>query len=166
MLFQLSLPGEKVSRLRTPLEQWKWCKSCTRKELELLLSHLCHIATVIRPGRNFLCNLFSLISCLSHSHAFACLNLDTRADLLWWDYLLKYWNGHSFFPPASLSIHTYSDTSGSYGCGAYHPVSASWFQIQWPDSWHATGITVKELVPIVLAAASLGPTLVGKPCLQ
>ena len=49
-LFQLSLPGEKVSRLRTLLEQWKWRKSCTRKKLESLLGHLCHAATVIRPG--------------------------------------------------------------------------------------------------------------------
>ena len=60
---------------------------------------------------------------------------------------------HSSLQHLCRSIYTYSNASGSYRCGAYHPVSASCFQIQWPDSWHATGITVKELLPIVLAAA-------------
>lgn len=47
-----------------------------------------------------------------------------------------------------------SDASGSWGCGAWH--DHQWFQLQWDHrSAHLT-ITVKELLPIVLACAVWG----------
>ena len=59
---QLSLPADKVTRLRDLLYQWKLKKSCTREQLESLLGHLSHAATVVCPGRIFLRNLFSMLS--------------------------------------------------------------------------------------------------------
>ena len=47
-----------------------------------------------------------------------------------------------------------SDASGSWGCGAY--TLAAWFQYQWPPSLRDQHITVKELLPIVIAAAIWG----------
>ena len=48
-----------------------------------------------------------------------------------------------------------SDASGSWGCGAYLSTWA-WFQLEWPKSWASTHITVKELLPLVLAIAMWG----------
>ena len=49
-----------------------------------------------------------------------------------------------------------SDASGSWGCGAF-ACTGQWFQLKLPESWHDVHITVKELLPIVLAAAVWGP---------
>lgn len=48
-----------------------------------------------------------------------------------------------------------SDASGSWGCGAYTSMGG-WFQLKFPDSWLDVHITVKELLPIVLAIALWG----------
>ena len=49
-----------------------------------------------------------------------------------------------------------SDASGSWGCGAYLAGRGSWFQLPWPLDWSESSITVKELLPIVVAAAIWG----------
>ena len=49
-----------------------------------------------------------------------------------------------------------SDASGAYGCGAVCD-SFGWFKLAWPVSWGPASITVKELVPVVLASAVWGP---------
>ena len=158
--YQLSLPQEKVQRLQELLVTWVGRRSCTRKELESLLGHLSHAATVIRPGRVFLRHLFSLLSVTSNPNYFIRLNAVAKADLQWWQCLLRHWNGHSFFPPQLPSVHVYSDASGSYGCGAFqHPSGC--FQLQWPPSWVDIEITAKELVPIVVAAALWGREWAG-----
>ena len=40
-----------------------------------------------------------------------------------------------------------------------------WFQVEWPESWATVHITVKELLPIVLACALWGPQWTGKSVL-
>ena len=145
--FQLHLPEEKLDRLHILLRSWQSKKSCTRKELESLLGHLSHAATVIRPGRIFLRRLFSLLSLANKPHHFIRHNLAARADLQWWTCFLQRWNGTSLFPRQTPSIHVYSDASGTFGCGAFDS-QQGWFQLLWPPSWNSTEITAKELVPI------------------
>ncbi len=160
---QLSLPGEKVRRLRELLRKWTHKRACTRRELESLVGHLCHAATVIRPGRIFLRHLFSLLSRVSNPSHFIRLNTEARTDIAWWQCLLQQWNGRSFFPPPDIpSCHVFSDASGSFGCGAICGESSAWFQLSWPDAWAAVGIAAKELVPIVVAAALWGAQWAGR----
>ena len=47
------------------------------------------------------------------------------------------------------------DASGSFGCGGILVLN-SYFQLQWPSSWASVNIVVKELIPIVVAAALWG----------
>jgi len=54
-----------------------------------------------------------------------------------------------------------SDASGSWGCGAY-TYSGEWFQLKWPKRWHHYHITVKELLPIVVAVAAWGRDWQGR----
>jgi hypothetical protein len=154
-LFQLRLPIEKLDRLKSLLTAWQGRRSCTRKQLESFVGHLAHAATVIRPGRLFLRSLFSSLSLAAKPHYFIRLNSAVKADLQWWGVFLQNWNGVSFFPQPSPSIHIYSDASGSFGCGAFDPV-CGWFQLQWPTSWLAENIATKELLPVVIAAAVWG----------
>ena len=53
-----------------------------------------------------------------------------------------------------------SDASGCRGCGVY--CLLSWLQFQWPDSWLGHHIAAKEMVPILLAAATWGPKWAGQ----
>ena len=64
----------------------------------------------------------------------------------------------SFFQSNCPLIDTVcSDASGSSGCGAYtQSGSPAWLQTKWPPTWVKVSIAVKELLPIVLAAAVWG----------
>ena len=53
----------------------------------------------------------------------------------------------------------YTDASGSWGCGALW--GSCWLQCHWPSQWADMSIMVKELVPIVCAAAVWGPSWMG-----
>ena len=46
------------------------------------------------------------------------------------------------------------DSSGAWGCGALW--SSKWIQFQWNSNFTAESIAVKELVPVVMAAAVWG----------
>ena len=59
----------------------------------------------------------------------------------------------------NCDIAVISDALGKWGCGAFH--NDKWFQLWWPDAIQETHITVKELVPIVLAAAVWGSSWKG-----
>ena len=57
----------------------------------------------------------------------------------------------SFLQPQFTLV---SDASGSWGCGAYW--GSQWFHLQWPAGLQALSIAVKELIPVVIAAALFG----------
>ncbi len=54
-----------------------------------------------------------------------------------------------------------SDASGRWGCGAFMS-TGEWLQLRWPSVWEMVHITVKELLPIVVACATWGHSWQGK----
>ena len=96
--FELRLPEEKLTRLQAQLESWGMRRFCRKHELESLLGHLSHAATVVRYGRTFLRQLFRLLASARANHHFIHLSAGARADLLWWKVFLQHWNGRAFFP--------------------------------------------------------------------
>ena len=78
--YQLQLP-EEVGWLLSMLQHWRPRKSCTRSELESLLGHLAHAAIVVRPGRTFLRQLFTLLSTVAKPHHYVRLNQSVRGDI-------------------------------------------------------------------------------------
>ena len=158
---ELWLPADKIHRLRELLREWSGKKSCTRRQLESFLGHLSHATTVVRPGRTFLRELFRQLHHAREPHHFVRLSAGARADILWWKCLLHLWSGHSFFPSPVVAYHVYSDASGRWGCGAFVECMG-WFQVAWPADWQATDISVKELVPVAIAAALWDPLWSGK----
>ena len=74
-----------------------------------------------------------------------------RTDLAWWLFSLQEGNGVLFFLHGSSFVHGISDASGSFGYGVIVPDWA-WFDHKWLSCWSAQEITVKGLLPVMLAA--------------
>lgn len=160
----LQLPPDKLGRLKALVLSWKGRKCCRKRELLSLIGQLQHACKVVRAGRTFLRRMINLSAVASELHHRIRLNKEFRSDLLWWDMFMEDWNGQSMFESVARSSPAgtvTSDASGSWGCGAFSS-SGEWFQLQWPASWEAVHITVKELLPVVIACAVWGERWSGK----
>ena len=97
--------------------------------------------------------MINLSSSRKHIEAHICLNRGFRSDLEWWLQLAAAWNGISILAPlkaANPDVEVTSDASDNWGCGAFS--SGEWFQLRWDGSMTPVHITVKDLIPIVIAA--------------
>ena len=153
---QLRLPEDKLQRMMQMVTEWLPRKVCTRKELESLIGTLQHACKVIRPGRSFLRRAISLLSIAKRPHHHIRLNHEFKSDLMWWKVFGSHWNGASLLiaPQSTPQVMLTSDASGAWGCGAWS--ESDWFQLQWDKSSAAKQITIKELLPIVIAAVIWG----------
>ena len=61
---------------------------------------------------------------------------------------------------ANVHLQIYSYASGSWGCGAYQ--GHQWLQLEWTPRLQHLSIAIKELIPVVLAAATFGHQWAGK----
>ena len=162
----LRLPADKLQRLLSTVEAWLHRKSCTRKELESLIGTLQHACTVIRPGRSFLQRAIALLGMAKQPFNHIRLNKEFQADLLWWKTFATHWNGTALIlaPNQPHPIVVTSDASGTWGCGAW--CDQQWFQLKWDSSSREKQIAVKELIPVVIAAAIWGHQWSGRRVLS
>ena len=150
---QLSLPDEKLERLRSLLVSWGDRKVCTKKELESLVGILNHACKVIRPGRSFLRRMFDLLKQHRKAYHKIRLNREFRSDLQWWSIFSTSWNGVSYLSAQTTGEFS-TDASGTWGCGAHY--KDSWFQLQWEANTVHLPIVLKELLPVVVATVVWG----------
>ena len=147
------LPADKLSRLKTLLEEWIEKKSCTKRELLSLIGLLQHAAKVVVPGRTFVRRLINLSTIARELHHHIRLSRASRQDLLWWREFLVSWHGRSFFlsphwaPLPDFQLTT--DAAGSLGCGGV--LGVHWFALSWPAELAHQHITFKELFPIAVS---------------
>lgn len=66
-------------------------------------------------------------------------------------------------PPPTVTV--FSDALGSWRCGAFTAQAGEWLRLSWPKGWDHVNITVKELFPIVMAAAVWGRQWAGQQVL-
>ena len=153
----VSLPRQKVAALRGLLRELLSSK-CVRnvQMLESLVGYLVHATKVCPLAKPFLGGLFQVLRGARPGQPRR-LNVATRADLAWWHSLLSYWPGvstHQFLVLGQPDGHLFTDASGSWGCGAWMlPV---WLQVPWPADHCLSSIALKELAPVVFAAAAWG----------
>ena len=164
---ELRLPEEKLQRLRELIRQWQGKKSCRKRELLSVIGQLQHACRVVKPGRTFLRRMIELSTTAHELYHHIRLNRGFQSDLEWWALFLSEWNGVGMMvaagratPQAVLT----SDASGNWGCGAFSS-AGEWFQCPWPSVWAEVHITVKELLPIVMACAMWGQQWQGKTIL-
>lgn len=156
--WQLRLPDEKLQRVRSLVASWRRKRGCTKRELLSLIGLLQHACKVVHPGRSFLRRMINLSMIAREPHHHIRLNSNFRSDLEWWATFLPQWNGITILgspgqSPLKLSVT--SDASGQWGCGAFSS-QGEWFQFPWSGVWEDAHITVKELLPVVLACALWG----------
>ena len=99
----------------------------------------------------------------SHPNHFIQLNLQARADIMWWHIFIEEWNGVSLLWDLGLQapdIQVYTDASGNWGCGVF--LDPKWFHLEWSSRLRPLSIPVKEMCPMVLAAATFGQEWKGK----
>ena len=139
--------------MKACIYSWQNQDSASKHQLQELLGHLNHAATLVRPGRSFLCSLIEAMKLPRWSDQCTRLNTQCWADLAWWALFLPDWNGVSFYPCGPAAFSAVSDASGSWDCGALNTLSGERFQLCWPLAWQ---IAAKELIPIVIATAIWG----------
>ena len=161
----IRLPLQKLLELQELVQAWRGRRACTRSDLESLVGKLAHACTVVQPGKTFMRRMFELLGAFRRADHPISLRAPFRSDLLWWSTFLDSWNGVSMLHPihGQYTHHVWSDASGSFGCGAVSPSLGRWLQLQWQKSSGAgtidlqgESITLKELVPIVLACSVWG----------
>ena len=81
---KLSLPQEKLMRLKREIRSWWDKRSTTKRELLSLIRQLQHACCVVRPGRSFLRRMISLSTVAKELHHRIRLNRGFQSDLYWW----------------------------------------------------------------------------------
>ncbi len=155
---ELRLPVDKLRRLSATVQKWQSKKSCRKRKLLSLIGQLQHACRVVRPGRTFLRRMIDLSTVAKEPHHRLRLNREFRSDQQWWALFLADWNGISMMSSISHAPPTAtvtSDASCGWGCGAFSS-SGNWFQFAWPQVWLSVHITVKELLPVIMACALWG----------
>ena len=164
---KLSLPQEKLMRLKREIRSWRDKRSTTKRELLSLIGQLQHACCIVRPGRSFLQRMISLSTVAKELHHRIRLNRGFQSDLYWWATFIERWNGLSMMtavvksPPVAVIT---SDALGNWGCRAFSNKGA-WFQIAWPETWKKLHITVQEHLPVVVGVALWGKQWQGKTIL-
>ena len=162
MAMEIRLPTQKLTLLKQSLGEWRGKKACRKRELLSLIGLISHTCKAVKAGRSFLRRLINLSTQVSGLDHYVRVNKGARSDLEWWFRFVETWNGRSMLHklqrqnPQAVLV---SDASGSWGCGAFWVTR--WFQLQWPAAVSEYHITVKELIPIVLAAAVWEPEWLG-----
>lgn len=133
--------------------------------MESLVGLLHDASIVVRPGRKFTRRLIDLLKS-AHTrppNSHLRLNVQARSDIQWSHRFIEHWNDLSMMQTSrrcNPDVVLTSDTSGSWGCGAYY--KTAWFQYEWTAATAGFHIAVKELLPIVIAAAVWGQEWSGK----
>ena len=153
----ISLPPQKLTALRHRLAGILDAKCFdSRSSLESLVGYLVHACKVCPLGKAFLSGLFHALRNMGNAPRW-CINTSTRADIAWWHLLCTSWEGVSvqqFLLLGNPDRHLFTDASGSWGCGAH--AMPSWLQATWPQPHCLPSIALKELIPVLLAAAIWG----------
>ena len=152
---QLSLAHDKLARITSLVYSWRSKRSASKHELQSLIGHLSHAATVVQHGRTFLRRMIDLMRVAKLPHHHVRLSAEFRSDLHWWASFLPKWNGKSMLRRPEPTHTVTSDASGSWGCGAFSR-DGLWFQLKWPASWSHCHIAAKEMVPVVVSIAIWG----------
>lgn len=117
---ELSLPMDKLRKLRTILESFEGRRKANKKELERLGGLLAHCAKVIKGGRTFSRRIYELMGSLKKPYHRVRLNKGVQEDISWWKEFAARFNGKACILGRSVqTMSVYSDASG-WGLAAIH----------------------------------------------
>lgn len=138
----------------------KYRQASTKRQLLSLIGKLAHAAKIVKPGRTFLHRMLDVAHSVKDINHHVKLKSDFKSDLAWLECFLEHWNGLSMMESLhhrqAPSAVWHTDASGAWGCGAYWGGRGRWIQAQWNAEWQPKNITIKEMIPVVLATAIWG----------
>ena len=156
----LALPPEKVVSLRQKLISQAKRKKVTLKEIQSLIGSLHFACRAIAPGRAFSRRLIDMTTGKRRPNHRIRLMVEARKDIAAWLEFLQNFKGQlSFLATNWTSSDVLSLTKDAGGLAFGAVMGDSWFQGHFPPSWDAKHISIKELLPIVLAVRRWGPVL-------
>ena len=79
----LSLPADKLERIRALIGEWVRRKKCMKRELQSLIGQLQHVSTIVKSGRTFLRWMYDLLLVAKFPHHHVRLNQNFQSDLAW-----------------------------------------------------------------------------------
>ena len=91
------LASKKIEKLNACLKHFEQRKSCTLKELQLLIRTLNFAFKVVPPGSPFLQQMIALTRNVLKPHHHIRLTAGFVHDLHWWKKFISHWNGANFF---------------------------------------------------------------------
>ena len=156
-IMEIRLPTDKLHHLRETVRQWIGRKVGRKRALLSLIGSLNHACKAVRDARFFLRRLINLSASVQKLDGFVRLNASAQSDIYWWQEFAAAWNGTSMLTEVrrnSPDAVLISDASGQWGCGAY--CGSQWFQLRWCQATVRLHITIKELIPVVIAVAIWG----------
>lgn len=157
------LPDDKLHKVRSQLQMAIRRKKMTLRELQQLIGLMNFVCAVVVPGRTFLRRLIDLTLGLTKPHHRKRLGKDAKLDIEAWLLFIEHFNGKSMFLAdqwsTSDSLQLYTDASGVGFGGVF---GKKWFFGQWSELWTKHHISVKELLPIVVAVETWGSDLQNK----
>ena len=156
VLFTVSLPQEKLDKLKLSVHAWHRKSSCTKKELLSLIGFLSFACKVVRPGRIFLRRLIDLSTLGVSLSSTIVVTDEAQLDILWWRDFIDDWNGREMIlarscTSAELSFYTDASTLGMGAVFGSH-----WFMHPWPASYALKHINILELLAIAAALLTWG----------
>lgn len=147
------LPHDKLEKCRNMLQDFLKRRKVSLREMQSLIGLLNFTCSVVLPGRTFLRRMINVTVGVRRPTHLIRLKRDMKGDLNMWLQFLNHFNGKSFFLDfiwvSSVTLHLYTDSSGSLGYGAVF--GHKWFNGEWPIKWKSKNIIVLEMFPIVLS---------------
>jgi hypothetical protein len=128
----LSLPDDKLQKLKDLLLTWVGRQKATKKALQSIVGKLNWASRVVLGGRTFMRNLINLIPKARLSHHFVRLSSAARGDMLWWVKALNLFHGFSPFVE-DVPLPSFEFATDAYELGGGGPFKSDWFYTSWSE---------------------------------
>ena len=101
--FSLSIPAEKLSRIKELCTKWSDKTVCSKRQLQSLLGSLLYVAKCIRYARFFLNRILALLR-ENFDKKSIIVTADFKRDLNWFNTFWSVYNGVSFFQHVTSKV--------------------------------------------------------------
>ena len=160
--FTLSIPTNKLARVRAMLSTWVNKTTATRSQIRSLLRTLNHISACVRPGRTFISRMLNTLQGFPHDAHQVVLDSDFQKDVHWWIACIADHNGVSIMAELEWSQPdgVFSSDASSHGIGGFY--QGLYFHAAFPTHLQDHPINHKELLAVMVALKLWAPRWAGQ----